>query len=67
MLRGLQLRTNGDFGFVPVDFLGGSDNLAGDCAQLGFRESFFAAAGEKEKNHGGACRENPHSAARIQI
>jgi hypothetical protein len=67
MFRGLQLRTNGDFGFVAVDFLRSADNFAGNRAQFGFRRSFFAAAGDKQKNDGGACRENPYRAARIQI
>src|ERR1700733_13510056 len=52
---------------MAVDLLCGADNFAGNRAKLGFREVFLAAAGEKQKNKSGACRENPHSAARVQI
>src|SRR5271156_3189729 len=65
--RRLQLRTNRDFRFVAVDFLRSADNFAGDRAQLGFRKVFLAAACEKQKNKSGPCRENAHTAARIQI
>src|SRR5271154_5075039 len=65
--RGLQLGANGDFGFVAIDFLRSADNFAGDCAQLGFRKVFLAAACEKQENKSGTWRENPHSAARVQI
>ena len=65
-LRGLQLRTDGDFGFVPVDFPRSGDNFAGDRPQFGFCKFVFAAASEKQKNESGACRENANSAARMQ-
>src|SRR5271163_3109335 len=54
--RGLQLRANGDFGFVAVDLLRSADNFAGDRSQLGFREVLLAAAGEKQQNKSGTCR-----------
>jgi hypothetical protein len=67
MFCGLQLRANGDFRFVTVDFLRGADYFAGDRAQLGFRQVFLATAREKQKNERGARRENPHAPAQIQV
>src|ERR1700733_2231337 len=67
MFRGLQLRANGDFRFVTVDFLRGADYFAGDRAQIRPREVFLATAREKQKNKDGGCREHPHSPARIQV
>src|SRR5580658_2413823 len=67
VFRRLQLGTNGDFGFVAVDSLSGADNFSGDRAQFRLGEVLLAAAGEKQKSKSGACRENPHSAARVQI
>ena len=67
MFRGLQLRANGDFRFVTVDFLRGADYFAGDRAQIRPREVFLATAREKQKNERGARRENPHAPAQIQV
>ena len=47
VVRGLEFRANGDFGFAASDFLRGGDDFCGDGAEFRFGKGFFGAAREK--------------------